>query len=865
MTQGVCVSHPLRIPFTIQSCSSEESNFPARSLLEKDGVGWMSRKESENLSSSLLISFAEMSHLNLISMGINHDIEKSWPKHFRIEISDTGEQWSVIIREDNFSGDINTLHQWHLPLIQTKYIRLVIIDHYKKKGDYFSHIPSLSFGIHGIKTMKASSELDRLWTKENIIDRRPDYGWSSQLSKEKKPEYLEFDLAAINHINQISLKSKDAINPYFPKNFFFEYSKNGDTWYTIHEERDFIADKDTWYSWTFLPTNMRYFRIIIDEGDLNEDKNYLSQIIEIELYAVSLLFDHTHPHEGITPYATTLHAGLIRLAKDGESSKNVAVQGNDRRLKDATTNSKGIVRLAADGEISEFAAVQGNDKRLRDASETFKGIVQLAKDGEIRANVVVQANDRRIKEATTDNSGIVKLAAHGEIASKKVIQGDDPRLRLAEENFPGIVQLAKDGEEKAKLAVQGNDQRLKTATTERKGIVQLSKNGDNQEFHVVQANDKRLKDATVQSKGIVRLAKDGEDLSGVAVQGNDLRLKTAGVENAGIVRLAKHGEKMDNLAVQADDPRLTDAREAKPHTHDYAPKIHSLNDHKGNLWIRGEEYNQIQDTTVPLNEKSLVGAKLEIKKGPTNEKTQGLAILGIATGNDQIDSIAILGHGTTTGVRGQALAKKSTSTESSGQSAGVEGHGRDCPGGFFNSRHDFALVAGAKNLEDGSASSGRAILSQGLSEFHGSVQIYTDKKDTHLALAYPFYANQQEPISDGDLVSIDNNRDMTVIKSKGDYDKNIVGVAVSDSILGLNSKKEKNQIYVALHGIVNLKVDPSYGEIKPGDLLCASNNAGHAMLAQIDSWNKIGSIVGKALEGAQGKSQKIKVLLGARL
>ena len=66
--------------------------------------------------------------------------------------------------------------------------------------------------------------------------------------------------------------------------------------------------------------------------------------------------------------------GIVELAENGEDAPGVAVQGNDKRLKDATSAFKGIVRLANDGENKEGVAVQGSDKRLKNATTISKGI-----------------------------------------------------------------------------------------------------------------------------------------------------------------------------------------------------------------------------------------------------------------------------------------------------------------------------------------------------------------------------------------------------------------------------------------------------------------------------------------------------------
>ncbi|HRR62036.1 MAG TPA: hypothetical protein P5547_13975, partial [Spirochaetota bacterium] len=81
-------------------------------------------------------------------------------------------------------------------------------------------------------------------------------------------------------------------------------------------------------------------------------------------------------------------------------------------------------------------AVQGNDRRLKDATTHSKGIVELAEDGEDKEGVVVQGNDRRLKDATVDNPGIVTLAKHGENRTLHAVQSDDPRLYDKREPLP---------------------------------------------------------------------------------------------------------------------------------------------------------------------------------------------------------------------------------------------------------------------------------------------------------------------------------------------------------------------------------------------------------------------------------------------
>lgn len=865
MNREVCISHAQSYSYDIIECNSYHNEAPSsRSLGSNQDRGWETEHLNQNHYSFLRLDLGEEKFFNAITLGFDHNDPNSTPKSFRIEISYDNQVWTSLIREEDFEADTKGYHVWHTPLISTRYIKVLITEHHNHDGEYFSHLPSINIGINGTETIKASSELDRLWTKENLIDGRADYGWSTQLNPNNELQTIEIDLGAINHVNKVKLRSKDAVNHYFPKSFYFEYSKDGQIWYTIHDERGYEALRGTWYNWTFMPTNMRFFRLAITEGSQNEDGSYLSQIIEMELHGVGVSFDHSHPHEGITPYATTLHAGLIRLAKDGETSKSVALQASDSRIKEATIHRKGIVRLADDGEEAAHAVIQGNDKRLRDATESYKGIVQLAKDGESRPNLAVQSHDKRLQIATEKQSGVLKLCPAGEESGKHAVQGNDPRLRKATVSYPGIVRLAQDGEASANSVVQGNDHRLKRATVEQIGIVQYAKDGEDTAETAVQGNDKRLREATETYRGIVKLAKNGEESPQVVVQGNDKRLQKSTQQNHGIIRLAQHEEKAASLAVQADDPRLYDAREAKEHSHDYAPREHSFDDHNGLIWLEGDKSAAIQDTSPPQKGEAVIGASHKKSDAEATSDKAAIALAGVAAQSNKasFQSIGVLGHSSHTGVRGQALGSVSE-TETLG--AGVAGHGRDCPGGRFQSRHNYALIAGAPYLEDGSPASGKGLYVTGETQIAGPLKLKQNNgAPLSGSMAYFFQADHHAPLQAGDIVRIHPQKSNTVIKTENPYDPAAVGVVTDESLLSFApsaTKKEVSRVYVALYGVAKIKVDPSFGDINPGDMLTSSKTAGHAMRAQIEQFNQLSAVIGKALESAKGKTTTINVLL----
>jgi hypothetical protein len=63
---------------------------------------------------------------------------------------------------------------------------------------------------------------------------------------------------------------------------------------------------------------------------------------------------------------------------------------------------------------------------------------------------------------------------------------------------------------------------------------------------------------------------------------------------------------------------------------------------------------------------------------------------------------------------------------------------------------------------------------------------------------------------------------------------------------------------LAILGIVQVKASAENGPIRPGDLLTTSSTPGHAMKA---TEPKIGTVIGKALEGLDEGTGVIKMLV----
>ncbi|MBN2161016.1 MAG: carbohydrate-binding protein, partial [Spirochaetes bacterium] len=504
-------------------------------------------------------------------------------------------------------------------------------------------------------------------------------------------------------------------------------------------------------------------------------------------------------------------------------------------LKDATTTSKGIVELAEDGENKAGVAVQGNDRRLRDATEKSKGIVELARDGDDRPGAVVQGNDRRLKDATTTSKG--------------------------------IVELAEDGESKAGVAVQGTDKRLKDATTTSKGIVELAEDGESKAGVAVQGTDKRLKDATTISKGIVELAEDGEDAPGVVVQGNDCRLHQASESAPGIVRLAKNRESKKGYAVQSNDERLADARPPLPHAHEYAPLKHDFNSHSGTISIRGDRHEAFQEITPPSDESSVIRARND------SDKPGSIGIAGISgiSSEQSINTYGVVGHGGHTGVRGQSPGR----TGDTGKGCGVIGLSRFGAGGVFSSEHDYSLVAdgyGSLGRYDGSVNlvgNGDALLVNGRSEFNG--KIYIRNEMTGDSGVFPanlvelFEVDDEEYISPGDLLVVSEKGKSVLSRSRNEYNRSVIGVVSGNPTVIINNSGNKQKVYpVALAGTALCKIDARKNPIRPGDTVVTAATPGCGMAGTIDSFNKIGTVIGKALDYLEDGIEVIPIFITHR-
>ena len=102
----------------------------------------------------------------------------------------------------------------------------------------------------------------------------------------------------------------------------------------------------------------------------------------------------------------------------------------------------------------------------------------------------------------------------------------------------------------------------------------------------------------------------------------------------------------------------------------------------------------------------------------------------------------------------------------------------------------------------------------------------------------------------GDVLSISRTHAGQVLKSHEPFDPALIGVySTRPAVLGADkggiTRVGKQEIPVAITGIVPVKATAQNGAIRPGDLLTSSSSAGRAMQAGANP--RIGTVLGKSL------------------
>jgi hypothetical protein len=759
------------------------------------------KKGKENLN----IDLGNIYNINRLILSSVNDKDTAFPENFIVSISKDNELWTPLLDERNFFAEPSKKYLWDFYPIPCRYINIDMDNVKIDKSSYALRLSEIEiFGA--LNDFSHNHNTGELVPVSSVFQ----YG----LVKLAKDGEAAAD--SVVQSNDSRLKNASSIN-----SGIVRLADNG-------EEKSDVAVQasDTRLK---KATELRYgvTRLAKDRED-NPDvvvRGNDSRLLK----------------------ASETNAGIVKICPDGVYSEFGVVLGNDSRIRKATIESFGIVRLADVGETNPACVVQGNDKRLKDATTISKGIVELAENGEDKDNVAVQGSDKRLKDATTISKGIVELAENGEDKDNVAVQGSDKRLKDATTISKGIVELAENGEDKDNVAVQGSDKRLKDATTISKGIVELAENGEDKDNVAVQGSDKRLKDATTISKGIVELAENGEDKDNVAVQGSDNRLKRATENTAGIVRLAKNKEKTKHSVVQADDERLENPRPPLLHDHDYALKKHEYSSHCGTIKIIDSKEENISSITPPSDRSAVIFSKNE----SPYPGAIGIAGLSLPLKENPIHSYGILGHGKFVGVRGQS----SGNTEGEIKGAGVLGISRFGAGGVFASEHNFSLVAdgyGQLSEYDDSVKlkgNGNALYVNGNSVFSGQLFITNKNESLPANTVEMFEVDNEQYIMPGDILTVSSKGKAILTRSISEYSKDVIGIVSGNPSIITNNSGIEAKIYpIVLTGKALCRIDARKKTVKPGDLIVTSDTPGCGMTGEIDSFNKIGTIVGKALD-----------------
>jgi len=121
------------------------------------------------------------------------------------------------------------------------------------------------------------------------------------------------------------------------------------------------------------------------------------------------------------------------------------------------------------------------------------------------------------------------------------------------------------------------------------------------------------------------------------------------------------------------------------------------------------------------------------------------------------------------------------------------------------------------------------------------------------------WVDAAEPLEAGTVVIIDRAASNRVKAASRSYDSSVAGAVSPQPGLTLGEAGEGKAL-VAQSGRVRIKVDASFGAIRPGDLLVSSPTKGHAMRSN-PSKVRPGMVIGKALEALPSGRGEILTLL----
>jgi len=128
-----------------------------------------------------------------------------------------------------------------------------------------------------------------------------------------------------------------------------------------------------------------------------------------------------------------------------------------------------------------------------------------------------------------------------------------------------------------------------------------------------------------------------------------------------------------------------------------------------------------------------------------------------------------------------------------------------------------------------------------------------------------FEVDEEEYVSPGDILVVSEAGNSVLSKSRKGYSTSVIGVVSGNPTVIINNSGREKKIYpVALFGKVLCRVDARTTRIKPGDLIVSSDLPGCGMSGNIDSFHKIGSVIGKALDGLDEGMGMIPIFISHR-
>lgn len=129
--------------------------------------------------------------------------------------------WEPILQETGFKRLNQKTGQWNFSLVQAKFLKLVgQVSEKDNSGKYKISLGRLEVGISGIVKIQVSSEHDRFWVKENLIDQRPDYGWSSKEVSKTWRRILPRRFRFYQSRKRIKALDSEVRSNFFPRKFY---------------------------------------------------------------------------------------------------------------------------------------------------------------------------------------------------------------------------------------------------------------------------------------------------------------------------------------------------------------------------------------------------------------------------------------------------------------------------------------------------------------------------------------------------------------------------------------------------------------------------------------------------------------------